>query len=70
MPGIIDAIGAVITKATDYIQGRSERRRNEISKIKREMDEISKKDPTAYLSERYAKLSKRLRVLQENASNS
>ena len=62
--------GQLFGKISDYVQGRSERRRNDISKIEGQMDEITQKPiKTPSDIDKYAKLSRRLSELQKQAKN-
>ena len=65
----LNGIGAVLTKATDWVPNRKEHRRNKIEKIKEQMDELLKVDSTPKLRKRYDKLSKRLAKLERDAKN-
>jgi predicted nuclease with TOPRIM domain len=69
MSSFLDGIGALLSKATDYFQGREERRRNEIESIQKEMSKLQEQPATVNSTARYAKLSARLRQLLDNAKN-
>jgi hypothetical protein len=66
----LSGIGKVLEKITDHIQGRSERRRNEIDKLESERKAIIQNDPcTVKSAQRIAWINDRLRILRKNAEN-
>lgn len=59
-----------LDKIADYVQGRDERRRNSIDKLKKEINEIqNKKDPTDNDRARVIHLTYKLSVLINQATN-
>ena len=67
--GAGESIGKALGKATDYIQGRSERRRNDIDTLKRKIDDLEKQPSTSVNVKLMSGYLKRLRELEENAAN-
>ena len=67
--GAGESIGKFLGKGADYIQGRSERRRNDIDTLKRKIDELEKQPSTPVNVKLMAGYLKRLRELEENAAN-
>ena len=61
--------GQVFGKIADYIQGRDERRRNELEKLERERDEILKKPQSDRDTLRLTALIARIRVLEAQSKN-
>lgn len=65
----LEGIGAVLSKAMGYVQGRSERRRNEIQAIEKELKELSRKPCSLVSTRRYEYLSARLSILHKQAAS-
>ena len=61
--------GNFFGKIADYIQGRDERRRNEIEKLEKEYEVLRKKDNTPANVRRMDAVFSRLRVLYTQGKN-
>ena len=62
--------GGFVSKIADrFIDGKQESLRNKIYKIKREMDDIVKKNATDKSVNRYRKLANKLQKLERKALN-
>jgi hypothetical protein len=67
----LEGIGAILSKITNHVQNREERRRNEIDKLEDERRSIITSDPcTVKSAQRIAVINDRLRVLRTQAKNS
>lgn len=66
----ISGWGTLVGKIAEWFPSREESRRNRITQIKKEMDEITKsKSATTDSANRYSKLSAELSKLESQASN-
>jgi hypothetical protein len=66
MPGWGEAAG----KASDYVQGRAERRRNNIKSLEREQDELKdKKNKTSADKKRLVVIARELGKLYDQGAN-
>lgn len=63
------AVVKVIEKVADWFPGKKERYRNQITKIKRELDEILSQKFTVSSYKRYMSLSDKLRKYEESIKN-
>ena len=61
--------GRVFGKIADYIQGRDERRRNELDKLKRKYEELRKKQQTQKNTHLMSAVLKRIGVLESQNRN-
>ena len=66
----LSGVGAVLEKITNHIQGREERRRNEIDSLENERRELLEKEFTAKSAMRLQHINDRLSVLKRQAANS
>lgn len=61
--------GSAIGKIFDWLPGRKESRRNKEAKLRREYEEILKKDWTPALAVKLEHIAKQLRIISEKNKN-
>lgn len=61
--------GQAIGKIADYIQGRDERRRNQLDSLRREYEKLLKEPQNDKTSKRMSAIMARMRVLEAQAKN-
>lgn len=66
----LDGLGTAAGKASDYVQGRAERRRNDIAKLEKEQDVLKlKKNKTVADKKRLDAIASRLGELYHQGAN-